>query len=80
MSHNLIQRILLCLFFLALSVFAEEKATPAKEKNPWAIQLEGHSFFNTYQLEDELEMPEAFGNMDTTKQKFIMRLAVDDLT
>lgn len=80
MSHNLIPRILLCLFFLALSIFAEEKATPAKEKNPWAIQLEGHSFFSTYQLEDELEMPEAFGNMDTTKQNFIMRLAVDDLT
>ena len=60
---------ILCLLFSSI-VMAEG------EKNPWAIKFEGNSFFPTYQLEEELDMPVEFGNMDTTKQNFLMRLAV----
>lgn len=63
---------ILCLLFSSI-VMAEG------EKNPWAIKFEGNSFFPTYQLEEELDMPVEFGNMDTTKQNFLMRLAVEEL-
>lgn len=64
---------LLTLFFFGLALSKEE------EKHPWEIQIQGNSFFSTYQLEEELIMPEEFGNMDTTKQNFIMRLSEEEL-
>lgn len=63
--------LVLLLFALA---FADDDT-----KNPWEMHLEGNSFFRTYQLEESLGMPEEFGNMDTTKQNFLMRLAEEEL-
>lgn len=80
LNNSYFLKILLWLTLIALPVLASEPAQTPKEKNPWSIKIEGNSFFSTYQLETELEMPEAFGNMDTTKQNFMMRLATDDLT
>ena len=52
----------------------------SEQKNPWKISFSGNSYFKTYQLENEIEMPEEFANMDTVKQNFIMMLTKDELT
>lgn len=64
--------ILMLLFFT--SIFAEEE-----DKNPWKMSFAGNSYFSTYQLEDEINVPQEFGKMDTTKQNFLMRLTCDEV-
>ena len=68
-------RKILCFLLLALSfAFAEED-----EKNPWKVEFEGNSVFSNFQLNEQLEIPDEFGNLDTTKQDFMMGLAVENI-
>jgi len=68
-------RKILCLLLVAFAfVFAEEE-----EKNPWKVEINGNTVFSNYQLNEQLEIPEEFGNLDTTKQDFMMGLAVENI-
>ena len=61
------------LLFVAVFCFAEE------DKHPWYINIEGNKAFSSYQLEEQLDVPEEFGRMDTTKQDFMMRLSLENI-
>ena len=65
-----IQLLLLALTFLC---FAEE------DKHPWYLDIRGNKAFSNFQLEEQLDIPEEFGKMDTTKQDFMMRLSLENI-
>ena len=68
-------RKILCFLLFALAfVFAEET-----EKNPWKVVFDGNAVFSNFQLNEQLEIPDEFGNLDTTKQDFMMGLAVENI-
>lgn len=48
-------------------------------KHPWFVQISGNKAFSNYQLEEQLDVPEEFGQMDTTKQDFLMRLSIENI-
>ena len=62
--------LLLCATFL----FAEEG-----DKHPWYVTLDGNSTFSNFQLQEQLEIPEEFGQLDTIKQDFMMGLAIENI-
>ena len=55
-------------------VYAEDA-----EKNPWHVQFDGNTVFSNFQLKEQLEIPDEFGNLDTTKQDFMMGLAIENI-
>ncbi len=63
---------LLC--FLAMFVFAEEDV-----KHPWYTAFNGNTVFSDFQLEEQLDIPEEFGKLDTSKQDFMMRLSSENI-
>ncbi|MCQ2096351.1 MAG: BamA/TamA family outer membrane protein [Fibrobacter sp.] len=65
--------ILLILFAMTFAMSAEE------DKNPWYINISGNKVFSNFQIEEQLEMPEAFGQMDSIKQDFIMRYSLENV-
>lgn len=67
-------RFVLFAILLCICTFASEI-----DKNPWIIDIRGNNAFSTYQLEEQLDMPEEFGMMDTTKQDFLMRLSLENI-
>ncbi len=67
-------RILLLILSLFVLSFADEE-----EKSPWYVNISGNKFFSSYQIEEQLEVPEAFSQMDTIKQDFIMRLSLENV-
>lgn len=69
------KKILTLVLLLMFVAFAEEESV----KNPWRREFQGNSYFSNFQLDEELSTPKEFGNMDTTKQNFMMRLASDEL-
>ena len=62
--------LLLCATFL----LAEEG-----DKHPWYVTLDGNSTFSNFQLQEQLEIPEEFGQLDTIKQDFMMGLAIENI-
>ena len=68
------KRLIAILLFAALYVFAEDA-----EKNPWYVQFEGNAVFSNFQLTEQLEIPDEFGSLDTTKQDFMMGLAIENI-
>ena len=68
------KKLLAFLFILSAFVFAEET-----EKNPWYVKFEGNAVFSNFQLTEQLEIPDEFGNLDTIKQDFMMGLAVENI-
>lgn len=68
------KKILGILLFAMAFALAEEG-----DKHPWYVQFDGNSVFSNYQLNEQLEIPEAFGQMDTTKQDFMMGLAIENI-
>ena len=68
------KKILAFLFLFSAFVLAEEV-----EKNPWYVTFEGNAVFSNFQLTEQLEIPDEFGNLDTTKQDFMMGLAVENI-
>lgn len=65
---------ILLLLFISSIAFADDDV-----KNPWTMNFKGNSYFSSYQLDDEIKVPQEFGQMDTTKQNFIMRLSANEL-
>ena len=68
------KKILALLFMLTAFAFAEDA-----EKNPWYVTFDGNAVFSNFQLTEQLEIPDEFGNLDTTKQDFMMGLAVENI-
>lgn len=48
--------------------------TDEGDKHPWYMNFDGNKVFSNYQLEEQMDIPEEFGRLDTTKQDFMMRL------
>jgi outer membrane protein assembly factor BamA len=67
------RKILLLLLALTFLCFAEE------DKHPWYLDIRGNKAFSNFQLEEQLDIPEEFGKMDTTKQDFMMRLSLENI-
>lgn len=64
---------------LLLSVtfaFADEGS---EAKHPWYTDFYGNNIFSSFQLNEQLDVPEEFGNLDTTKQDFMMRLSSENI-
>lgn len=68
------KKLIFLVFALVLMVFAEEP-----DKNPWYVHISGNKVFSSYQIEEQLDTPAKFGQMDTTKQDFIMRLSMENV-
>ena len=67
------KKLALLLLFIAIYCFAEE------DKHPWYLNIRGNKAFSSFQLEEQLDVPEEFGMMDTTKQDFMMRLSLENI-
>ena len=67
--------LLICalLFFSAIS-FAD-----SGEKNPWSVIITGNKVFSKFQLNEQLDIPEEFAQLDTIKQDFLMRLSSENV-
>lgn len=68
------KRILILLLIFAALIFAEDDV-----KHPWFVEITGNKAFSNFQLEEQLDMPDEFGQMDTTKQDFLMRLSIENI-
>ena len=68
------RKLIAILLFATMYIFAEDA-----DKNPWYVQFEGNAVFSNFQLTEQLEIPDEFGNLDTTKQDFMMGLAVENI-
>lgn len=65
------------LFFLACLIgicLADEGI-----KNPWYMEFRGNNAFSNFQVEEQIDIPDEFGQLDTTKQDFLMRLSLENL-
>ena len=61
------------MFFSAVS-FAD-----SGEKNPWSVSIYGNKVFSKFQLNEQLDIPEEFAQLDTIKQDFLMRLSSENV-
>ena len=68
------KKVLIFLFAAVSALWSEEG-----DKHPWYINFDGNSVFSNYQLEEQLDIPEEFGKLDTTKQDFMMRLSLENV-
>lgn len=68
------KRILYFILLTAAILLAEESA-----KHPWYIEIDGNQVFSTFQLEEQLDIPDEFGQLDTTKQDFMMRISSENI-
>lgn len=80
----MIFRILSLVALFAAGIFAAEQAVPADSiatpvKNPWKVSFIGNQLYSDEQLAVELDIPEEFGIVDTTRQDFLMRVARTNL-
>lgn len=60
---------------IALLLLVSLGMTETAVKNPWTLEFKGNDLFTAYQLEQQLELPEEFGLIDTSRQDFLMKLA-----
>ena len=67
------RKILFLLLVISCFSLAEE------DKHPWYLNISGNKAFSNFQLEEQLDIPEEFGKMDTTKQDFMMRLSLENI-
>lgn len=68
------KRILILLLVFTSFIFADDN-----DKHPWYVEISGNKAFSNFQLEEQLDLPEEFGQMDTTKQDFLMRLSIENI-
>ncbi len=66
MSNRILIGVLL---FLSLAI------SETTIKHPWTLKFEGNQLFSAFQLEQQLDLPEEFGLIDTSRQNFLMKLA-----
>ena len=68
-------RYLIELLLLAIAlVHADENV-----KHPWYTDFYGNQIFSNFQLNEQLDIPDEFGQLDTTKQDFMMRLSSENI-
>lgn len=65
----------LIFLFAAVSILWSEEG----DKHPWYLSFDGNDVFSNFQLEEQLDIPEEFGKLDTTKQDFMMRLSLENV-
>jgi len=68
------KRIAILLLILAAMLWAGDDV-----KHPWYVEISGNKAFSNFQIEEQLDIPEEFGQMDTTKQDFLMRLSIENI-
>lgn len=68
------RKIIFLLLFFVSFIFADDEV-----KNPWYLDISGNKVFSKFQIEEQLDIPEAFGQMDSIKQDFVMRLSMENV-
>lgn len=68
------KRLISLILCLTLWAFAEDNV-----KHPWYTSYYGNNVFSNLQLDEQLDIPEEFGQLDTTKQDFMMRLSSENI-
>ena len=66
---------ILAMFFAFVAIICAEEG----DKHPWYMSFDGNKVFSNYQLEEQMDIPEEFGKLDTTKQDFMMRLSLENV-
>ena len=51
----------------------------AQDKHPWYLHFTGNQAFSNFQLEEQLDIPDEFGQLDTTKQDFMMSISLEQV-
>ena len=54
------KKILTILLALVITAWAGEG-----DKHPWYMNFDGNKVFSSYQLEEQMDIPEEFGKLDT---------------
>ena len=67
------------LLICALLLFSTLSFAENEEKHPWSVSIEGNKVFSNFQLNEQLDIPEEFGQLDTIKQDFLMRLSSENV-
>ena len=67
------------LLICALLLFSALSYAENEEKHPWSVSIEGNKVFSNFQLNEQLDIPEEFGQLDTIKQDFLMRLSSENV-
>lgn len=67
------------LFFMLVLLSLTTLWATDKVRNPWYIEFSDNSLFSNFQLTEHLDIPSEFGQMDTTKQTFLMKLSKESI-
>lgn len=67
------------LLICALLFFSSIAFADNDDKSPWSVSIEGNKVFSTFQLNEQLDIPDEFGQLDTIKQDFLMRLSSENI-
>ena len=67
------------LLIIALLFFSTLSFADSEEKHPWSVTIDGNKVFSKFQLNEQLDIPIEFGQLDTTKQDFLMRLSSENV-
>lgn len=70
----MMKKFLFLLIILIGTSFADEGS-----KNPWYMEFHGNKAFSKFQIEEQIDIPDEFGQLDTTKQDFLMSLSIENL-
>ena len=67
------------LLICALLFFSSLAIADTDEKSPWSVKISGNKVFSTFQLNEQLDIPDEFAQLDTIKQDFLMRLSTENV-
>jgi outer membrane protein assembly factor BamA len=67
------------LLICALLFFSSIAFADNDDKSPWSVSIEGNKIFSKFQLNEQLDIPDEFGQLDTIKQDFLMRLSSENI-
>ena len=67
------------LLICVLLFFSSIALADTEEKSPWSITIKGNKIFSKFQLNEQLDIPTEFAQLDTIKQDFLMRLSSENV-
>ena len=67
------------LLICALLFFSSLAFADTDEKSPWSVKISGNNVFSKFQLNEQLDIPDEFAQLDTIKQDFLMRLSTENV-
>ncbi|MBR6943595.1 MAG: BamA/TamA family outer membrane protein [Fibrobacter sp.] len=67
------------LLICALLFFSSLAIADTDEKSPWSVKISGNKVFSKFQLNEQLDIPDEFAQLDTIKQDFLMRLSTENV-